>query len=79
VIGARCGSKISTCLSNEVLRTDPVELKIESGEGNCVAAFVTDKLSAKQMPCATQNYLACQGVGLVLDNVVDEIKVQKDT
>jgi len=54
-----------------------IDVKISSKKsgGACVAAFLWGKLSAKTMFCDTQNYFACQGVGIVVDNVVNEKKV----
>jgi len=59
-----------------VARNEPIDFEIdEFKKDTCVAAVMKDKLSAKPMPCATKNLFACQGLGLVLDNVVENKKV----
>jgi len=54
-----------------------IDVKVASkkNDGACVAAFLWGKLSAKTMFCDTKNYFACQGVGIVVDDVVNERKV----
>jgi len=60
-----------------VQKEDPISYKINSkrGGGSCVAAFMWGQLSAKTMFCASENFLACQGVGIVVDGVVNNKKV----
>jgi len=77
VTRARCKEKFAACLGYEKKVDTAITFNITSDKGTCVAASMKDQLSAKTMPCATKNYLACHGIGLVLDNVVDGRNVCK--
>jgi len=60
-----------------VKKEDQISYKIASkkSDGACVAAYFWGQLSAKTMFCASENFLACQGVGIVVDGVVNNKKV----
>jgi len=70
-----CLERYSTCLSPEKTRNEEIDFEIKFKKESCVAAIMKDELSAEPMSCATKNLFACQGVGIVLEGLVDKRKV----